>query len=82
LVFARDGSLASPPQVTTRGVPAVDEEPTALRAVAMELARAASTYRDGRSLGFEDFVKRVARRKLEDLSGTRPVIEVNVVRLE
>lgn len=82
LVFARDGSLASPPQVTTRGVPAVDEEPTALRAVALELARAASTYRDGRSLGFEDFMRRVARRKLEDLSGTRPLVEVNVVRLE
>lgn len=82
LVFGRDGTLASPPQVATRGVPAVDEEPTALRQVAAELARAAATFREGRALGFEDFLKRVARRKIEDLSGTRPVIELNVMRLE
>jgi ribonuclease J len=82
VVFSRDGSLASPPRVTTRGVPAVDEQPSALRAVAAEVARAAATFREGRSLGFEDFLRRVTRRKLEDLSGTRPVIELNVVRLE
>lgn len=82
LALDRDGELAAAPQVSTRGVPAVDEQPASLRAIAMEVARAAETFREGRSLGFEDFVKRVARRKLEDLSGTRPLIEVTIVRLD
>ncbi len=82
LVLDRQGLLAAAPQVSTRGVPAVDEQPSALRSVAMEVARAADNYREGRSLGFEDFVRRVARRKLEDLSGTRPLIELSVVRLD
>jgi ribonuclease J len=81
VVLDQHGALAAPPQVSTRGVPAVDERPASLRAVGLEVARAASTYREGRSLGFEDFLKRVARRKLEDLSGTRPVVELSVLRL-
>ena len=82
LALSRDGTLAGPPQVTTRGVPAVDGEVASLRAVAAELARAAASFRDGRGLPFEDFLRRVARRKLEDLSGTRPVVEVSVLRLD
>jgi len=82
VVLDRSGALAAPPHVTTRGVPAVDEEPAALRAVQAELARAAGTFRDGRALSFEEFLKRVARRKLESLSGTRPVIELSVLRLD
>ncbi len=77
-----DGGLAAPPAVTTRGVPQVDEVPTALRAVSLEVARAAAGYRDGRGLAFEDFLRRAARRKLEDLSGTRPLIELSLVRLD
>jgi ribonuclease J len=81
VVLDQHGALAAPPQVSTRGVPAVDERPASLRAVGLEVARAASSYREGRSLGFEDFLKRVARRKLEDLSGTRPIVELSVLRL-
>lgn len=82
LVIDRYGALAASPAVITRGVPAVDDDPNALRAVAAEVARAAASFREGRALGFDDFVKRVARRKLESLSGTRPVIELSVLELD
>ncbi len=82
VVVDRNGGLAGAPQVTTRGVPVVDDQPGALRALATEVARAAGSFRDGRSLGFEDFLRRVMRRKLESLSGTRPIIEVSVLRLD
>jgi ribonuclease J len=76
------GGLAATPTVSTRGVPQVDAQPAALRAVALEVSRAAGSYRDGRGLPFEDFLRRAARRKLEDLSSTRPVVELSVVRLD
>jgi len=82
VVLDRKGGLVATPAVSTRGVPHVDEQPTALRAVALELSRAANSYRDGGGLGFEDFLRRAARRKLDELSGTRPVIELSVVRLD
>ncbi|MFZ5891958.1 MAG: ribonuclease J [Myxococcota bacterium] len=82
IVLDRRGELAIPPRVTTRGVPAVDDDPASLRALASEIARAAETFREGRSLTFEDFLRRVARRKLESLSGTRPVIEISVLHLD
>jgi ribonuclease J len=81
LVLDAYGALAAPPRVITRGVPAVDDDPAALRAVAAEVSRATQTFREGRALGFEDFVKRVARRKLEALSGTRPLIELSLVEI-
>lgn len=75
------GELASPPEVVARGIPGVDDDPAALRAITLEVARAAENFREGRSLGLEDFVKRTARRKIESLSGTRPLVEVRVVRV-
>jgi ribonuclease J len=82
LVLDRHGALAAPPRITSRGVPAVDERPSSLRALALELERAFGTYREGRGLALEDFLRRTVRRKLEDLSGTRPIIEIELVRLE
>jgi len=82
LVFDGRGELAAPPRVTARGVPGVDAQAPALRAVALELERAAGAHREGRGLSLEDFLRRTARRKLEELSGTRPVVEIELVRLE
>lgn len=81
LVLDRKGALAAPPEVTTRGVPAVDRDPPALRALASEIERATSSFREGRGLALEEFVRRAARRKLEDLSGTRPLVELQIVQL-
>ena len=65
-----------------RGVSGVDAQAPALRAVALELERAAGSHREGRGLSLEEFLRRTARRKLEELSGTRPVVEIELVRLE
>jgi ribonuclease J len=62
------------PRVMARGVPAVTT--TVVRALEQEIARSLDSYRAGRGLSLEDFVKRSARRKLEEVSGTRPVVEI------
>ena len=82
LAFDRSDKLAAAPAVRTRGVPLVDNDEPALRAVAKEIARAVETFRGGRGLGLAEFVRRAARRKLEDLSGTRPIVEVETLELD
>jgi ribonuclease J len=82
LAIDRADKLAAPPAVRTRGVPLVDNDEQALRAVAKEIARAVETFRGGRGLGLAEFVRRAARRKLEDLSGTRPIVEVETLALD
>ncbi len=82
LAMDRSDQLAAPPSVRTRGVPLVDNEEHALRAVAKEIARAVETFRGGRGLDLAEFVRRAARRKLEDLSGTRPIVEVETLELD
>lgn len=81
LALDRKGVLCAPPEVSARGVPAVDRDAQALRALALEVERAAASYREGRGLTFEEFVRRAARRKLEDLSGTRPLVELKILRV-
>jgi len=73
--------LAAPPAVRTRGVPAVDNDDVALRALAKEVARAVESYRDGRGLTLSEFVRRATRRKIEDLSGTRAIVEVEILNI-
>ena len=82
LALARNGKLAAPPAVRTRGVPLVDNDDAALRAVAREIARSVETFHGGRGLSLSEFVRRSARRKLEDLSGTRPIVEVETLELD
>ena len=82
LAIDRGDKLAAAPAVRTRGVPLVDNDPAALRAVAKEIARAFETFRGGRGTGLAEFVRRAARRKLEDLSGTRPIVEVETLELD
>jgi mRNA degradation ribonuclease J1/J2 len=82
LAMDRGDKLAAPPAVRTRGVPLVDNDPIALGAVAKEVARAFETFRGGRGAGLAEFVRRAARRKLEDLSGTRPIVEVETLELD
>jgi ribonuclease J len=82
LAVGRDGKPAAHPAVRTRGVPLLDNDSTALRAVARELARSVDTFHPGRGMTLAEFVRRAARRKLEDLSGTRPIVEVEILELE
>lgn len=64
------------PSVRARGVPALDDP--GLKALEREAARALETHREGRGLSREELVRRVVRRKVEELTGARPPIEVLV----
>src|SRR3954465_7814219 len=70
------------PVIATRGIPAVDGDAPALRSLALEAARAVEQFREGRGLELQEHVRRTVRRKLEDLSGTRPGVEVSIVHLD
>ncbi len=82
LVVDDDGQLAARPKVTTRGIPTVDGQAHALRALALEVERAFTAFREGRGLSLDEFVRRATRRKVEDLAGIRPVVSVEMIRLE
>jgi ribonuclease J len=76
------GRLATAPVVSARGVPRIDDDAAALRVLAKELARAHETYRPGRGLELAEWARRTVRRKVEDISGTRPTVEIKLVELD
>jgi ribonuclease J len=77
VALARDGQgRGVSPSVRARGVPALDGG--GLRSLEREAARALESYREGRGLTLDELVRRVVRRKVEDLTGARPVVEVLV----
>lgn len=83
VALALDGRrLLGPPVISTRGIPAVDGDDAALRSLALEAARAVEQFREGRGLELQEHVRRSVRRKLEDLSGTRPVVDVSLIRAD
>jgi ribonuclease J len=83
VALAFDGrKLLGPPVISTRGIPNVDADQPALRSLALEAARAVEQFREGRGLELQEHVRRTVRRKLEDLSGTRPVVEVSVIQID
>jgi mRNA degradation ribonuclease J1/J2 len=83
VALAGDGQrLIAPPHVSTRGIPNVDGDEAALRSLALEAARAAEQFREGRGIELTEHVRRTVRRKLEELSGTRPIVEVSLLRAD
>lgn len=83
VALAMDGrSLLAPPGVSTRGIPNVDGDDAALRSLALEAARAVEQFREGRGLELGEHVRRLVRRKIEDLSGTRAIVEVSLLRAD
>ncbi len=74
LTLDRAERSVAPPRVVARGVPAVT--PAVTRSIEQEVARSLESFRGGRGASLEDFVRLRVRRKLEEVSGTRPVIEV------
>jgi mRNA degradation ribonuclease J1/J2 len=73
----RNGRTLAPPSVISRGVPGF-EEFDGSRVLALEAARAIESYRPGRGFELREFVRRAVRREVEDLSGTRPTVELLV----
>jgi ribonuclease J len=76
------GKLSGPPAIVSRGVPRVDDNDAAARALGLELARALESFRPGRGLEREEWARRAIRRKLEELSGTRPNVELRLIELD
>jgi len=75
VALGHDDGQGARPVVRARGVPALDG--AALGVLAREAARALEAHRGGRSGSTrEESVRRAIRRKVEELSGSRPAIEV------
>jgi ribonuclease J len=74
LGLGKDGRGVTPPSVRARGVPALDDR--ALRALEGEAARTLEDHGSGRGLPLEERVRRSVRRKVEELTGVRPTVEV------
>ncbi|HLV22532.1 MAG TPA: ribonuclease J [Polyangiaceae bacterium] len=73
--------LLAPPELRARGVPGIDDEPRATRQLAAEIARRIERVRTQRNADIEEEVRRAIRRRVFDLCGGRPVVEVQLVRL-
>ncbi len=80
LTLDRERRCVAPPRATARGVPALTI--AALRGLERETARALDVFRDGRGLSLEEFVRRAVRRKVEEVSGTRAVVEILVLEVD
>jgi len=76
LTLDREQRSVTPPRASARGVPALGAE--ALRILERDVARSLESYREGRGLSLDEFLRRSVRRKVEELTGTRALIEVLV----
>ncbi len=84
VVVDAEEKMVAPPSVTTRGIPAVDDDEHALRAVARAVEEQLRIRRKRRrgTLPLEEEARRAARRVLLDESGVRSQIDVHVLRLQ
>jgi ribonuclease J len=82
VALAIDPAYGTPSSVraVVRGVPGVSGSDGALVRLEREALRAAASFHEGRGVELEEFVRRAVRRSVEDLSGTRPVIEIAITR--
>jgi ribonuclease J len=79
LVLGESGELLRPPSLSTHGVAGVDE--AVLRGTAIEVSRVAATARKRRSSvdALQEEVRRTVRRRLFEIGGVRPVVDVHVL---
>lgn len=70
------GELAAPPAVSARGVPMVDGHTAALASIAKDVAAAFARAQRIRGADPADEARRAVRRRVSDISGARPVVEV------
>jgi ribonuclease J len=76
------GRLASPPSVIARGVLKGEENPSTLRFLAVEIAKAldnGAAGRDDTTLG--ELARLAARRAIETKTGKKPICLVNILRV-
>ncbi len=73
-VLGPGGQCVEGPRVASRGVPAVDDQPDALRVVARAVAESLRRLRRPSQSEAEEEARRAARRALQDWTGVRPVV--------
>jgi ribonuclease J len=76
------GRITSGPRVTARGVPGVDDDERSLCAIAKEVALQFERVRGYKNIDLEDELRRAARRRVLDVSGCRPVVEIQLLNLD
>ena len=81
LVLDTKGQTMAPPSVQARGVMAEEAEPTTLRFVALEIARALENGAPRDDGAVAELARLVARRAIEGKTGRKPLCLVNVTRL-
>lgn len=81
-VIDDEGEAEVAPCVVARGVPLVDGDDAALGSIARDVLAALSRVRGWRNVQLEDEVRRAVRRRVADISGARPVVEVLLLRRE
>jgi ribonuclease J len=74
----RHRTLVSGPVISSRGVPAVDDDDVSLRSVARAVARSLERLRRQGGDPAEE-IRRAARRELFEICGSRPIVEVHVL---
>lgn len=79
VAFGEDGELLGAPSVITHGIPGVDD--AVLRSVARDVVRVVETARSRRvpPERLKQEVRRVVRRCLVEVGGTKPVVEVHLL---
>jgi ribonuclease J len=68
------------PTFSAFGIPTVDRDPSAARAVRREVERVVLDHSDRSPLPLEEAVRRGVRRLIHDWTGVSPVVEVHVER--
>jgi ribonuclease J len=76
----RHRTIVSGPVISSRGVPAVDDDDASLRSVARAVAHSLERLRRQGGDPAEE-IRRAARRELFELCGSKPIVEVHVLSL-
>lgn len=69
------------PTFSAFGIPTVDGDASAKRAVRREVERVVSEHNSRSALPLEESIRRAVRRMIQDWTGTRPVVEVHLDRV-
>jgi mRNA degradation ribonuclease J1/J2 len=80
VVVAADGTLAVPPMVSLRGIAGNDDEAAAEQAGAAA-AHAVKRHRPHSGARLPEAVRRAVGRRLTDLCGKRPWVDVHVIEI-
>lgn len=73
------GAVIAGPDVVARGVPEVDDDDVVLRSIAREVVAQLERVRHYKHIDLTEELRRAVRRRVLDVSGTRPVVEVQLL---